>query len=128
MKEFYKTTLSTVAGVVLAALVLGFFGLLYEKSNQYDTLKQRIKIVEAGQQETRDKLGDKIAKLSVDIKKRHGDEDKTPLPKTSWLHTPHSDRSLSPSPSSFPSAPSPSLNNIDVYLQERKSIREVFDK
>jgi hypothetical protein len=121
MKEFWKTTLSTIAGVVLAALVLGFFGLIYEKANKYDALLERVEIVEAGQQETREKLGDKIAKLSVEVKERHGDEDKTPPKSIPWSITPPS---LSPSPSPVPHID----NNIDAYIKEQNNIRETFKR
>jgi hypothetical protein len=116
MKEFWKTTISTIVGVVLAALVLGFFGLIYEKANKYDALLERVEIVEAGQQETREKLGDKIAKLSVEVKERHGDEDKTPPTSIPWSITP---------PSTKPVLTIP--NNVDAYINEQKSIRDTFD-
>lgn len=62
---FWRSTLSGSAGVVIAALVIGFFGLIYEKANKYDEVVKRLEILEKEHKNSENKFVQEIAEISV---------------------------------------------------------------
>ena len=68
MPDFWKNTMSNILGVVIAALILAFFGLIYEKASKYDDIVDELEIIKTDIDGSKEKFIEEIAILKIEIK------------------------------------------------------------